>query len=259
MRSNLIKKEIKLADELMYEAKASEALKKLLAIINDVPKDSNSQLRYEFLETLGEAYSENNMENKAIECFQEALSMNPKHKDLPFLYKSLGQSYSALGNDVEAIGYLEKALSAGENRSKFLLNILSLLSICHKNLDQFEKSITFGRRIIQEFYPPKDDIERERVYSAYLDLATCYWQIDDEVSASFFFDKLIMAQDVAPYILAGAYGIRGHQYFEKEDYEQARDCYDKAADYTRKDNSRDNSESLENWENWLKKAREKLS
>lgn len=253
---NNLEKIIETADDLLHERKAADALKMLLGV-SEITKKAPSQLRYRYLEVLGDAYSENNMESKAIKCYEKALHMKNVEIDEPFLYYNLGSSYAELGDEKKGILYLQKALISEKERL-YLLNILSQLTTYYQNENKYGKAIETARRLIQEFYPPTNELENERVQMAYLGLAANYWKIGNEDSADVFHDKLVTNPKTKSWILARAYGIRGHRHFEKKKYEKAAEDYSKAIDYASLSSSSEDLNSIAIWREWMEKAKSRL-
>lgn len=257
LSSDDIEKAIEHADDLMYERKSVEALKRLQGIPRRLLRGSPPELRYRFLEVLNEAYSENNMADKAIACCRRALRMNVQNKDEAFLYHSMGMSFSDLNDVAHAIQYLERALKKGlsiDDHRGYLLNALTCLASCYRDRDQYNKAISVNQRVIQEFYPPKNELELERIHIAYSELAMCYWQLEQEDKAEEYFSKVIDDPKVNSETLASVHGARGNYYLERNQFEKAIDHYRKAIEHAKQTSDVD---LVSHWRKWLAHAEER--
>lgn len=244
-----LEKKIDTADKLLYKKRSSEALEILLGV-SEIANQAPPELRYRYLEVLGETYSENDMEAKAIECFEEALRIKNVEIDEPFLFYNLGFCYGQLGNDQRATDYLEKALPLEKERS-LLIDILTCLSTRYKNINQYEKAISVNQRIIQEFYPPQTPIENERIQLAYSSLAICYTHLRNDEEAVKFLKKLMSYPNIDYGIAAGAFGGIGNTYFESQKFGKAIDSYKVAVECARKAKDQD---LAKHWSKWLESA-----
>jgi len=248
-----VQEKIDQADTLLGDGEARGALNLLKSISEDSLNGAPQETQYKYLEVLGEAYSENDMEKEAIECFERALRIQTSSKDVPFLYYNLGFAYSQLNDNKRAISFLEESVRL-ENRHEYLLNPLSHLATCYREEGQYAKALSINQRIIQEFYPPKGKLEAERVEMAYAGLVVCYLQLGNDEEAERFFEKLIDDPNVEEGTLSGVYGACGNYCLEQNDFEKAVQFYTKAIDYAKKAS---NNDLITHWKKWLLEAKEK--
>ena len=101
---------------------------------------------------------------KALEHFEEALDLKPKHEDIPTIYSYMGHCLKDLEKYREAIFALEK----GERFDKERTDIYNLMGFCYYKLKEHEKAIDCFRKVLA--LNPSSAIDYANIASNYRDM-----------------------------------------------------------------------------------------
>ncbi|MGD9950541.1 MAG: YcaO-like family protein [Desulfobulbus sp.] len=88
---------------------------------------------------------EHGLAEAALECFQEALQLEPNNEDLPYLYSYSGCCLRDLARYEEAIVVLAQGLAGDEDRP----DIYNTMGVCHFKLDQFVEAVRCFQRAVE--------------------------------------------------------------------------------------------------------------
>lgn len=225
-------------DKLLYGRQPKEALKLILSI--DVTKLSPQEL-CDYKTLLGETYSENNMTDKAMRCFQEVLDMkNIEDKDEALCYGQLADLFYDKGEFQKSIECGLKALTI-ENRRSFLINLYIRLTLSYNELNDYKNAIYSDEELLKKFYPPQDEDERQKILSAYNSLILAYWFLGEEEKCFEYFNRIQNEKGAEefPSALEDSHTSIGSIYYRKRDYEKAIFHFHKAIDYAKKQGRQD--------------------
>ncbi|MGB5686598.1 MAG: tetratricopeptide repeat protein, partial [Candidatus Electrothrix sp.] len=81
----------------------------------------------------------------ALNCFEQALTMQPNEEDKPYIYSYLGSCLRDLGRFEEAVPVLEQGLACDEERP----DLHNILGVCHFKADRFEQAVHHFQRAIE--------------------------------------------------------------------------------------------------------------
>jgi len=101
---------------------------------------------------------------KALDHFEEALDLKPKHEDIPTIYSYMGHCLKDLEKYREAIFALEK----GERFDKERTDIYNLMGFCYYKLKEHEKAIDCFRKVLA--LNPSSAIDYANIASNYRDM-----------------------------------------------------------------------------------------
>jgi ribosomal protein S12 methylthiotransferase accessory factor len=126
----------KLAAELLDPAALEE---KLTAMQQDLP----AAYYLEFYR--GRNFYDQGLVEPALECFQQALTLNPNSEDKPYLSSYIGSCLRDLEQYAEAVTILEKGLEDDRDRP----DIHNILGVCHFKLDNHERAVHHFKRAVE--------------------------------------------------------------------------------------------------------------
>ena len=146
--------------------------------------------------------------DKAIECYENAIRLNPKDADA---YNNMGNAYNNKQDYDKAIEYYEKAIELNPKDADAYYN----MGNAYNNKQDYDKAIEYYEKAIK--LNPKDA-------KAYYNMGYVY---DDKQN----YDKAIECYKKAIELnpeYANAYNNMGYAYYNKQDYNKALEYYDKA-------------------------------
>ncbi|MBW1896464.1 MAG: YcaO-like family protein [Deltaproteobacteria bacterium] len=113
---------------------------------------------------LGSSYLAMNELSRALACFDEALSLDPKKEDVASIYSYMGISLKEMGEYKKAITVLEKAEDCDNERT----DIYNLMGFCHFKLKAHERAVECFRNVLR--LDPSSAIDYANIASNYRDL-----------------------------------------------------------------------------------------
>ncbi len=150
------------------------------------------------------------------------------NEDRAKIYSHLGGIYFDKELYSKAIEYSNKAIELSNNK-RIITKTLSTLGFAYQNLDEFEKSVTQFLQILSLYKEIRtDDWSKYMIENAYASLGFSYWKLTDEQKAEYYFQKLISLKDANPHELKRGYLCKAHRFYEKRQWKEAVDYYNKA-------------------------------
>jgi ribosomal protein S12 methylthiotransferase accessory factor len=113
---------------------------------------------------LGSSYVAVNELSRALACFDEALSLDPKEEDVASIYSYMGIALKEMGEYRKAITALEKAEDSDNERT----DIYNLMGFCHFKLKAHERAIECFRNVLR--LDPSSAIDYANIASNYRDM-----------------------------------------------------------------------------------------
>jgi ribosomal protein S12 methylthiotransferase accessory factor len=93
----------------------------------------------------GRNFYDQEMVEPALNCFEQALVLEPNEEDKPYIFSYLGRCLRDLGRFEDAVPVLEKGLECDEERP----DIHNILGVCHFKADRFEQAVHHFQRAVQ--------------------------------------------------------------------------------------------------------------
>jgi ribosomal protein S12 methylthiotransferase accessory factor len=93
----------------------------------------------------GRNFYDQGMVEPALNCFQQALALEPNDEDKPYIYSYLGSCLRDLERFEEAVPILEQGLESDEDRP----DIHNILGVCHFKADRFEQAAHHFQRAVR--------------------------------------------------------------------------------------------------------------
>lgn len=134
---------------------AIEELKRMDGLLSD---------KYYIKFFLGLCYLSINEQLTALNCFEEALELEPEEQDIPSIYYYIGVCFKENGRYRETLEVLEKAEKYDKGRTE----IYNLMGFCYFKLKEHEKAIQCFQKIIQ--LDPGSAIDYANIASNYRDM-----------------------------------------------------------------------------------------
>jgi ribosomal protein S12 methylthiotransferase accessory factor len=100
----------------------------------------------------------------ALNCFNQALELDPNEQDLPSIYSYMGVSLKDMGRYRAALEVLRKGVKLDKDRT----DLYNLMGFCHFKLKEHEKAIDDFKRVIQ--LNPASAIDYANIASNYRDM-----------------------------------------------------------------------------------------
>jgi len=137
---------------------------------------------------LGTCYLSLNEPLKALELFEEALTLEPAHEDIASIYSYMGVCLKDLGQNRRAISVLQQAEKYDTDRT----DIYNLMGFCYFKLREHEKAIECFRKVLE--IDPASAIDYANIASNYRDMgdkenAIKYYQFALELDPSITFAR----------------------------------------------------------------------
>lgn len=233
-------------ESLLYDRQPQEALKLILSL--ETSKLSPQEI-CDYKTLLGETYSENNMTDEAIRCFQEVLDMDVKNledKDEALCYGHLADLFYDKGEFQKSIEYGLKALAI-EKRRSFLINLYMSLGTTYRETNDYKNVSFYDEELLRKFYPPRDKDEKVKMLLALDSLILAYWFLGEEEKCFKCFNRIQNEKGVEefPSALEDSHTSIGSVYYQKKDYEKALYHYQKAIEYAKAQGAKDRISELE--------------
>lgn len=129
-------------------------------------KEMNAKLpgKYYIQFFLGLTYLSMERHEQALNCFNQAMALDPQPQDIPSICSYTGVCLKDMGRYEEALAILEKGAMADDERE----DIFNLMGFCHFMLKNHETAITCFKRVIE--LNPSSGIDYANIASNYRDL-----------------------------------------------------------------------------------------
>jgi len=173
----------------LFSAKLISQSQDLLWAIAELEKmDKAMPGKYYVKFYLGTCYLSLNEPLKALELFEEALTLEPAQEDIASIYSYMGVCLKELGQSRKAISVLQQAEKYDTDRT----DIYNLMGFCYFKLREHEKAIECFRKVLE--IDPASAIDYANIASNYRDMgdkenAIKYYQFALELDPSITFAR----------------------------------------------------------------------
>ena len=173
----------------LFSAKLISQSQDLLWAIAELEKmDRAMPGKYYVKFHLGTCYLSLNEPLKALELFEEALTLEPAQEDIASIYSYMGVCLKELGQSRKAISVLQQAEKYDTDRT----DIYNLMGFCYFKLREHEKAIECFRKVLE--IDPASAIDYANIASNYRDMgdkenAIKYYQFALELDPSITFAR----------------------------------------------------------------------
>ncbi len=169
--------------------------------------------------------------SRAIRYYKKALHIGTRdNKDVARCYSRLGDCYWEKHRWKLAIDNYKKALIFKENIDRITLGEIYLgLASTYIDMYKYEEALRYYIEIMNLYENNYETGFEKQLYEyALSSIASCYWKLGDHEKSEEYFQKVISLPAVSSWILATAYTHKAHRLFEKSQWLEALDYYNKA-------------------------------
>lgn len=219
------------------------------------PKVLPEDLKYDYYYLAGDIHYARDDFDDAIIFYNLALRDSKLSKENKAkIYKNLAGIYCERDSYNEAIESANTALKLSKD-NKTISGALHWMALSYRNQDDFNKSISCFLRII-DIYKEKitDNWSKDMIEGAYICLCFDYWKIKNEEKSEFYYNKLTSLKDVELFRLSEAYLCKAHRLYEKRQWKEALDYYNKAIAHMDDEEEKQNYQKyVDDCKGWLAK------
>lgn len=195
--------------------------------------------RIENLITLSNIYSDQNLDS-CISVLKKAYDLSLKHEEekwLPEIYQLMGAYYAEVGNYTFALKYSNYALNKVdeyEHPIQETAEIYNSIGSIYLKQSNFEKALEYYHLALENW----KSTESKRIGSAYVNLGTVYYYLNDLKKAESYYLKAQDSFEDANNLreLANTYNHLGRLHQSQEDYNTARTFFNDAIEINLKIN-----------------------
>ena len=193
-------------------------------------KEDNNDFLVALYTNIGNAYTELKINDEALEYYRKAYRLNT-NKDKRYLSYSLGLFHKNITKDFAlALGYLKRSLkmAIAGNSIEHIAPTLQVLCDVYYHQEKYEKALESANRSLQ--YATEYE-QSESINLSFFWIGKIHLTLNDYQKAEYYFDKLLKAIDSIKNenILVNIYSCLKDLYFNTERYREAYQYYEKYA------------------------------
>ncbi len=189
----------------------------------------SKELKNDYYYLAGDIHYARDEFDDAITCYKVALkNKNLDKENIAKIYANLASLYFDKESYKDAINYANRAIRLSSDH-QILSKVLDCLALSYQNLGNYQRSIDYLLRILELYGEERNDSwSKYFIENTYASLSFAYWKANKEERSEYYFQKLISLKDPNQHELKRAYLCKAHRLYEKREWKDALDYYDKA-------------------------------
>ena len=193
------------------------------------PNGLSGELKYDYYYLAGNIHYERDEYDDAIKDYDFVLKKaDLDSEDKAKIYKNLASIYNDKELYGDSIKYANKSLELAKNH-KTISGSLQILATSYMILKEFTKSIDCLLRVIDLYGHARNEYwSKYMIESSLASLCFAYWKLGNEEKSEYYFEKLTSIPVVNSHELSRAYLCKAHRFYEKRQWKEALDHYNKA-------------------------------
>jgi len=221
------------------------------------PKTLFHDLQTEYYYLAGDIHYDKDDFDDAIIFYNLALKgPHLEKEDRARVYGNLAFIYCEKELYKETIGYADKAIELSSDL-RIISGALDRIALCYQNMGNHKQSIRFLLRILELYHEKRiDNWSKYMIESAYASLCFAYWKEGYEEKSEYYFQKITLFKDADPNELKRAYLCKAHRLYEKRQWKEALDHYNKATSMMENEEDKQHYQKyIDDCKGWLAKVR----